>query len=189
MRGIATTSPENPDFARVIAVADLRPHREFAFDVAPDEAETARLERLLDARSIRKMRFEGTIRTDGSGWRLDGGLGASVVQTCVVTLEPVTTQVDVPVCRRFLPMEVFGSAVEVSPEEDDEVEPLEERIDLGLVAIEALALALPAYPRKKDAPEGPRSASPPGVKPAGDGDEEKPFASLAAFRAKMDKEN
>ena len=46
----------------------------------------------------------------------------------------------------------------VDPEEDDEVEPLGPRIDLGLVAIEALELALPAYPRKPGARLGPATA-------------------------------
>ena len=36
----------------------------------------------------------------------------------------------------------------VEADADDEPEPLGERIDLGLVATEALALAMPAYPRK-----------------------------------------
>lgn len=188
MRGLVTHSPDNPDFARVVTVAMLRRGREFAFDIAPDEAEAARLARLFDARFVRKMRFEGMIRVDGPDLLLEGGLGATVGQTCVVTLEPVTTRVDVPVRRRFVPMEEFGAEVVVSPEEDDEIEPLEDRIDLGLVAIEALALALPAYPRKEDAPEGPVSSTPPGAAPLED-TEVKPFASLAALRERLGKKD
>ena len=119
---------------------------------------------------------------DGGGWGLDGMLGATVVQTCVVTLEPVTTRVDQAIRRRFLPGPGSGlraAELVVDPDEDDEIEPLGERIDLGLVAIEALALALPAYPRKDGAvlPTAPADA-------AGE-DEPKPFAALAALRGKM----
>lgn len=186
MPGIITISPDNPDFARVVPASELRPGRTFDFEVSPDEAEAARLARLLDARSVRKMRFKGTIRAAGSGWLLEGALGATVVQSCIVTLDPLTTRIDVPVRRRFLPMDVFGSEVNVSPEEDDEIEPLDERIDLGLVATEALALALPAYPRKADAPDEPHSAVPAGAVSLG-GNDEKPFASLAELRDRMSK--
>ena len=68
----------------------------------------------------------------------------------------------------------------ISPDEDDEIEPLGERIDLGLVAIEALALALPAYPRKPGASFGPPESA------LGEEESEaKPFAALAALRGKI----
>ncbi|SRR5690606_2948788 len=187
MRGIVTHSPHNPDFARVVTVAMLRRGREFAFDIAPDGAETARLARLFDARFVRKMRFEGMIRTDGPDLVLEAGLGATVGQTCVVTLEPVTTRIDVGVRRRFVPMEEFGSEIDVSPEDDDEIEPLEDRIDLGLVAIEALALALPAYPRKEGAAGGTASSAPAGAGPLEEEAEARPFASLAALRERLER--
>ena len=71
----------------------------------------------------------------------------------------------------------------LDPEEDDEIEPLAERIDLGLVATEALALALPAYPRKPGAELGPAASAPPG--PAPPRTRAKPFAALAALRGKL----
>ncbi len=188
MRGIVTHSPDNPDFARVVTVAMLRRGRDFTFDIAPDAAETAHLARLFDARFVRKLRFGGMIRVDGPDLVLEAGLGATVGQTCVITLEPVTTRVDLAVRRRFVPMETFGAEVEVSPEEDDEIEPLEDRIDLGLIAIEALALALPAYPRKEGAAEGPMSSAPAGAAPLEEA-EIKPFASLAALRERLEKKD
>jgi uncharacterized metal-binding protein YceD (DUF177 family) len=185
MRGIIHEWPDNPDFPRVVSVAHLRRTADFAFEVAPEAREAEALARLLDARSVRKMRFVGTLRPEGKGWALEGELGATVVQTCVVTLEPVTTRVDLPVRRRFVPM-ADRAEVEVSPDEDDALEPLGDRIDLGLVATEALALALPAYPRKDHALPAEVAVSPPGAEPAGV--REKPFASLAALRERMTKE-
>lgn len=178
-------SPDNPEFARVIEVRTLSALDGFDFDVAPTREEAAALARLLGAQAVRKLRFAGRLAplTRG-GWALDARLGASVVQTCVVTLEPVTTRIDQTVRRRFLPEtgsrapERAGELV-VDPDEDDEVEPLGERIDLGLVAIEALALALPAYPRKEGATLGPAIAG------ASDEEEPKPFAALAALRGKL----
>jgi uncharacterized metal-binding protein YceD (DUF177 family) len=180
MRGISTTSADNPDFARVVALAGLR--RALPFDLAPDEREAAALARLLDARSVRKMRFRGDLRPEGDGFTLEGALGATVVQSCVVTLEPVTSRVDVAVRRRYLPADVSRREVEVGLEDDDEIEPLADRVDLGMVAMEALALALPAYPRHPDA-----ELAAPTTEEEPDEAREHPFASLAAYRDRLNR--
>jgi uncharacterized metal-binding protein YceD (DUF177 family) len=187
MPELITHAPDNPEFARVLELRQLRDLDGYDFDIAPSEPEAAALARLLDARAVRKLRFEGRLTPlPRGGWQLDGRLGATVVQTCVVTLEPVTTRVDQPLSRRFLPEAAAGAAeLVISPDEDDEVEPLGDRIDLGLVATEALALALPAYPRKPGVTFGPASAD--GGAPVIDESELKPFAALAALRGKLDK--
>ncbi|CAN5651706.1 hypothetical protein BH23PSE1_BH23PSE1_00480 [soil metagenome] len=180
-RAIATRSPDNPDFARVIVPARLRRMAEFGFDLAPTPEEEAALARLLGALSLREMRLQGVLRPAGNGWELEAVLGATVEQPCIVTLEPVRAHIDIPVRRRFLPeAQAPSPAIDMAPlEDDDEIEPLGERIDLGLVAIEALALALPAYPRAKSAALG-QDGSEPDEPP-----ERKPFAALAALKDKM----
>lgn len=196
MPELSPHAPDNPDFARVIAVRALRDSESFDFDIAPTPAEAEALARLLDARAVRKMRFRGRLTPLGRGWQLEGELGATVVQSCVVTLDPVTTRIDQPVRRRFVPAgaDVRPAArpeaaaarpveIVIDPAEDEEVEPLLDRIDLGLVATEALALALPAYPRKPGA-----------TLEAGQGaDDEaeplRPFAALEALRGKLGDES
>ncbi len=169
----------NPEFARVVATRQLRDLETFAFDIAPDQEEAVALARLLGARSVRKMRLVGQLsRLPKGGWRLDANLGATVVQSCVVTLEPVTTRIDQPLHRLFLPEAAPAAAdLEISPDDDDAVEPLTDSIDLGLVATEALALALPAYPRVPGATfDSARAADEAGPKP---------FAALEALRGKL----
>lgn len=174
-------APDNPEFARVIELRQIRDPDGFAFDLAPDEAEVRAIAALLDVPSVRRMRLRGRLApTPLGGWRLDAELGATVVQTCVVTLDPVTTRIDQPVRRMWMPADAAAREIVVDPDEEDEVEPLGDRIDLGLVAIEALALALPAYPRKPGATLGP--PDPPDLEAEGG---RKPFAGLAALRAKM----
>jgi uncharacterized metal-binding protein YceD (DUF177 family) len=180
MPELISHAPGNPEFARVV---DLRQLDAFDFDTAPTPAEAEALARLLGAQAVRKLRFAGRLAPlPRGGWQLEAELGATVVQTCVVTLEPVTTRVDQEVRRSFVPAAATRAGeLLVDPEEDDEVEPLEgDRIDLGLVAIEALALALPAYPRKPGAALGAAVA---GTVPE---DAPKPFAALAALRGKLD---
>ena len=175
-------APDNPEFARVLEVCQLRDLDAFDFDIAPSAEEAPALARLLGAQAVRKLRFAGRLaRLAGGGWQLEGELGATVIQTCVVTLDPLTTRIDQPVRRTFLPQaDATGPELVISPDEDDEIEPLGERIDLGLVAIEALALALPAYPRKPGASFGPPESA------LGEEESEaKPFAALAALRGKI----
>ena len=179
-------SPDNPDFARVIELRQLRDVEAFDFEVTPTAAESAALARLLGATSVRKLRLAGRLAPlERGGWQLDGQLGATVVQPCVVTLDPVTTRIDQPLRRLWLPQAGASRAeVVLAADDDDEVEPLGDRIDLGLVATEALALALPAYPRK------PGAALRPVAEVDADGPEDedrpRPFAALAALRAKLD---
>ena len=68
--------------------------------------------------------------------------------------------------------------------EDDSVEPMPEVIDLAEIAAEALALALPLYPRAPGAEfaEGLHAAE--GVTPLTDADL-KPFAGLQGLAAKL----
>jgi hypothetical protein len=182
MPELISQAPDNAEFARVLEVRQLRDLDGFDFAIQPTEAERAAVARLLGAQAVRKLRLAGRLAPLAKGgWQLEAELGATVVQTCVVTLEPVTTRVDQPVRRRFLPEAAARSAeLVIAPDEDDEIEPLGERIDLGLVAIEALALALPAYPRKPGASFGPAFAGAAGE------DQPKPFAALAALRGKSD---
>lgn len=185
MPDLSRQASDNPDFPRVLEVRSLTDVEDFAFDIAPDPSEAEALARLMGARSVRKMRFQGRLSPlPGSGWGLEGMLGATVIQTCVVSLEPVTTRVDIPVRRRFLPDRAGPAAagVVVSLDEDDEVEPLGPRIDFGLVATEALALALPDYPRK---PEAEVSAGSGADDAAAEEPARRPFASLAALRDKL----
>ena len=108
-----------------------------------------------------------------------------MVQPCVITTEPVTTRIDEPVLRRYLaeaPAPTGGEEVEMP--EDDTVEPLPAEIDLGAVMAEALALALPAFPRATGAELGAVVAGPPGVAPLTD-EAARPLAGLAGLRDRL----
>lgn len=186
---ISTTSRDNPEFARVITVAQLSGLREMPFDLGPTPEEAAAIARLMGARGVRKMRFSGRlVPGPGGAWDLDAALGATVTQTCVVSLEPVVTRIDTPVHRRFVPdLAPDRSEVTVAFLEngEDEIDPLGERIDLGRVALEALALGLPAYPRRPGAALDPLIVAPPDAEAPTEADV-KPFAALAVLRGKGD---
>ncbi len=70
---------------------------------------------------------------------------------------------------------------------DETREPLPAAIDLMAVAAEALALALPPYPRAPGAVLGDARFAEDGATPLSDEDA-RPFAGLAALRERMDEE-
>lgn len=177
---------ETPGFR----VADLPQNQPTSFALTPDAGECAALADHLGLLALRKLRFTGEISARGKrDWELTGHLGATVVQPCVVTLEPVTTRIDVPVRRLFVAEMPEPDAAEVEMPEDDSLEPLGSHIDPAAVMAEALSLALPLYPRKPDAQTGEMVHTEPGKTPMRDEDA-RPFAGLAGLRDKLtDKEN
>src|SRR6056297_1818478 len=89
--------------AEVLRVTQLRARGEQAFDLAPDAAARKMIAEELGLSDLRKLRLQGRVSEDGADWVLDAHLGATVVQPCGGTLDPVTTRIDATVTRRFSP--------------------------------------------------------------------------------------
>ena len=170
-----------------IAELPITEPKKFLLDLDADQR--AALASELGIIGIRKLRFSGLIQAvGGNDWELIGELGATVVQACVVSLDSVTTRLDEAIRRLYvadLP-EVVGNEIEMP--EDDSIEALTSEINLLDVAVEALALALPQFPRKQDAELGEAVFAEPGVTPMTD-DEAKPFAKLGALKDALRKES
>jgi uncharacterized metal-binding protein YceD (DUF177 family) len=169
-------------------VSDLASRRPTTFDLQPDAEARAAIAVQLGVPAVKKLRFSGEIAPSGArSWTLTGALGATVVQPCVVTLEPVTTRIDETVERRFVPEETLGEVEpgsEMEIPEDTSAEPLGSVISVHDAMVESLLLALPLYPRADDAELGDAVFAEDGVKPLKDEDT-KPFAGLAALRDKL----
>ncbi|WP_101066277.1 YceD family protein [Roseovarius salinarum] len=174
--------PETGPAAHRLRVADLSPRRPTPVHVAPDSAARDEIARALGLKSLRKLSFDGQVAAQGrADWRLEARLAATVVQDCVATLEPVTTRIEETVIRQYLadpPPLPPGDEIEMP--EDDTIEPLGDWIALWDVMVEALALAVPQFPRADGAPDGDASAAPPGADPLPR--DENPFAALAGLR-------
>ena len=179
--------PDDRPKPNVLRVADLPQSRATSFHLTPTGPERAAIARTLDILGIRKLDFRGTLNALGkSDWRIEATLGATVEQACVVTLDPVVTRIDQPVTRLFIKDLPALSEEEAEMPEDENQEALEAEIDLDRVMTEALALALPDYPRKDGAALEQQDFSAPGVAPLTD-DDIKPFAGLAGLKEKLEK--
>ncbi len=177
---------ESPPLSRPYEVDSLPANRLIKFDLVPDAAQQSALAAALGLTGLKKMRLKGEIAPLGArSWLLDGELGATVSQLCVICAEPVRTRIDVQLHIKFLPEDKMPDENDES-ELDDELEPLGKIIDIGIIATEALSLEIPLYPRKEGAEMQNAIATPDGQAIITDA-EIKPFAGLAALKEKLGK--
>ncbi len=124
-------------------------------------------------------------RWQGEGVLLVGALEADVVQTDVVTLDPLPQSVTEEVRLRFVPEHSRLAPAGFEPGAEVEVDPAAEeietfngdRIDLGEAIVQLLGVALDPYPRRSGvAFDGVQDGEP----------EPSPFAVLAKLRSGKD---
>lgn len=176
---------QTPPSPTALRVAELSQNSETPFNLRPEPSRLKEIALELGLSGLRKLSLVGKIRAEGSAdWRLSATLGATVIQPCGVTLEPVTTRIDVPVERLYLRDFIFVDAPEAEMPGDDTVEALPQWIDPAEVMMEALVLNLPLYPRATDAELGEMIVTEPGVAPMRDEDA-RPFAGLSALKNQL----
>ncbi len=193
-----TTPNPNPPWSHPLVVADLSSRKPLHIQLSPPPELRQLIAAALGLISLRKLRFDATLSQVGrTDWTLSAKLGATAVQSCVITLEPVTTRIDEPVGRRYLrelsehrtperrtpehglPEQGTGSEHEMPA--DETLEQLSAIIDVGTVMLEALSLALPQFPRTPGAALEQGNFTEPGKPPMTDADA-RPFAQLKSLR-------
>ena len=173
------------DKASTLSLSRLGRSAPVDFAIEPDADARKAMADELGLRSLRKARLTGQAIPEGkSDWRIDAKLGATAVQECVVTLEPVTTRIDTGLTRSYRADMPAPKGDEMEMPEDDTIEALPASLDLMQVLTEALALALPDYPRAEGVELGEAVFAAPGVTPMTDQDA-KPLAGLAALREQL----
>ncbi|GLS85041.1 hypothetical protein GCM10010873_00140 [Cypionkella aquatica] len=184
MTDASAASPALPSQPYRSALVSGRKALRFTF--APDEAARKLIAAALDLLDLPEFTFKGALTPAGrADVMLTADLTALVVQPCSVTLAPVRSHLTDTTERRYAYDYAHPDADELEIPEDD-IEALPEIIDIAAVAIEALALALPLYPRARGAEFAEATFAAPGVAPLQSADL-KPFAGLAALADKLKK--
>lgn len=175
--------------SRIIRLKDMTKAQTVSFDIAFTFSEMDSVATILSANAVHKMHLQGTLKPkDTQDWMLEAKIGATVIQDCVVTLDPVKTRIDSTITRLYSANHSFHDAASVSEMNPDEwIDPLCDEINLMDIAIETLALKLPDYPKKPNAVLDQSVFAAPGIPPMTNEDV-KPFASLSELRDKLSKE-
>ncbi|MBK5932802.1 DUF177 domain-containing protein [Rhodovulum imhoffii] len=153
--------------------------------MTPDAQTRDALAARLGLSALKKLRFRGRLHPESRrDWRLDAHLGATVTQPCAVTLAPVITRIEEDIARIYRCGLTIPEGEEAEMPDDRE-EPLPAELDLFAVMEEALALAVPLYPRAEGAELGVAVFARPGIEPLRDADL-KPFAGLAGLKRRLE---
>lgn len=177
--------PGKPDPWRVPIAALQIPesglHRELEADAAVRKAisDVGALHEVLSAHAS----FD-VMPKSGGRFHVTGNVRARVGQTCVVTLDPIESDIDEPIDLIFAPPEqipdladLVDDTAEHHEETADPPEPIANGIiDLGRLATDALLLGIDPYPRKPGAVFEHEVIAP--------DPEDHPFAALKALRTK-----
>lgn len=167
------------EFSRTVEVDRIAASAShFKFDANPAECAALAdrfglisLDRFHASFSLRRLRKDLI--------RVKGHISASLVQACVVTLEPIPAEIAEDLELDFSEsMDEPGTEMDLDAEAADGPEPLSGgMIDLGEVAAEQLGLALDPYPRKAGAEIPTEWAGDPAAEPVPE-PKVNPFAAL-----------
>jgi uncharacterized metal-binding protein YceD (DUF177 family) len=167
-----------------VRISEIRPEGR-CFSLEADERTRHAIAAAIDIPVLVRLRADFTLSRKGrEGLWVSGEVTALVGQTCVVTLEPMETNVTEVVDLMFTAQGKRSPAVVTmdlsAGDALDPPEPLENgTVDLGRIAVEFLVLGINPYPRKPDASFD---------APAGESEEDAaahPFAVLQALKKNL----
>jgi uncharacterized metal-binding protein YceD (DUF177 family) len=161
-----------------VAVAEI-PEQGLHREVEAGETERTAIAALAGLRDLPRLAASFDLsRAVGGNIHVRGRIQAQVGQTCVVSLEPLTSEVDEEIEAMFSPdappVPEATSGDEDGPAEDPPEPIVNGAIDLGTLATEFLMLGLDPYPRKEGA------VFEPVITP--DDPADHPFAALKALK-------
>jgi hypothetical protein len=95
-----------------VALADIGPNGASGSHTA-SPAECSELTRVMDIQSCENLKIDYKIQPLRSGiYRLTGHINIDVVQSCVVTLEPVKSHIDEPLNIELRPTDMMPEGVQ-----------------------------------------------------------------------------
>lgn len=172
-----------PEFSRTIDAETISESPRLV-EIEADEGERNALARRFDLGGIDRLSARLKLARRAGILHADGHVQAAVMQSCVVTGDPIPASIDAPFSVRFVPgysAEDGEEGLELSSEDCDTL-PLDgHSIDMGELAAETLFLALDPFPRSEGADAMLRES---GVLEEGDTG---PFAELKALKERMQK--
>ena len=171
---------QQPEFSRPVHIKDIG-EEGVSLDIEADASEREALARRFGLVSLDTLTASVTLSpVSRSLFRVAGSFEAEVVQSCVITLDPVPARLVESFSALFGEGGPGMAALVEAEEAEDEPEPIKDgAIDLGETVAQHLSLALDPYPRKPGASLPDEYAA--GREGAENG-RVKPFAGLDALK-------
>ena len=179
-----TTVPNSVPWSVPVAVEDIPDHGlHIEIDApAPVRAQVlALVAGLASVHDLPKLSAVFDLTKRGARVHVAGHVSARVAQTCVVTLEPMESDVEEAVDVTFAPAAAAKpetAVYDIAPDDENETpEPLVDgKVDIGALATEFLVLGVDPHPRKPGAEFAPVRVG---------NDDAKPFAALEALKKRF----
>lgn len=152
-------SPASGPWSVPVAVDDI-PDTGRHFEIEASEAVRAQVLELVaglaTVHDLPRLAAVFDLTRQGAKVHVTGRVTARVGQTCVVSLEPMESDIDEPVDLQFVPTAAAPDEREIEIKADaEEAEPLVGgTVDIGALAVEFLVLGVNPYPRKPGAQFG-----------------------------------
>lgn len=187
MAAVDRTAQQAPEFSRLVRLSQFDGEA-LTCRIEAEVAERAALAERFDLLALERLSATLEIHPEGEGGliRVDGRFEADLVQSCVVTLDPVPAHLDQAFTIFFTTEPGADSSwdeAEVAPEAEDPPEPVKGgAIDVGEAMVQQFALALDPYPRCPDASIEALGAEPQDMRPTEGG----PFAELARLKRRAE---
>jgi uncharacterized metal-binding protein YceD (DUF177 family) len=167
-----------PEFSRLVPLTRLGPEP-FRQDIAASEDERAALARRLGLVSLDRLAASVELARESGGIiLLRAEFTAAFAQDCVVSLEPMASEVSERFALRYGPPEAEPGAAAAIGDDEPAFELLpSDAIDIGEAVAQEFSLALPPFPRDPEAVIEADAAPEP---------EDSPFAALRRVVARRE---
>lgn len=140
------------EFSHIVSIEPW-PDDGIIVDLSANAVELSALKNRLDLVDLHSLSASGRIEKAATAFVLKGTIEAEIVQSCVVTLQPVASTLQTPFERHYRPRAIHekmaaSEPVTVSLDETADIDILDgDAIDVGEAIAEEFFLALDPYPR------------------------------------------
>jgi uncharacterized metal-binding protein YceD (DUF177 family) len=165
---------EKSPWSVVVALDDI-PETGLHTTIEAPEPVRADLAKLAGLRELPRLSAVFDLTPRGGGLHVAGQVSAHLGQTCVVTLDPIESDLTESIDVVFVPA-VQAPAKDLKLDDEPPELLVGDKIDLGAIATEFLLLGIDPYPRKAGAEFAPIRADDAGARP---------FAALEALKKRL----
>jgi uncharacterized metal-binding protein YceD (DUF177 family) len=174
----------NPNIL-IVPLANLAQRQTYVIHHICSGLQLSEIQESLKIRKLQNFSFQGRLnQSKKKNYELHLSFRATIIQNCVITNEPVKTSLNDKIDRYYLDEYPEPNKESLSLDmRSKDIELIHNELDIGAVAIEALCLKIPDYPRKKNVQFHGLTITDSGVKPI-DKTLINPFSVLKNFYTK-----